>query len=71
MDPESTPQQKAAKVTWWLAHGEELRTRDIARKTGLSICGAYEMMVSLSLVLPIYLEDHTWRVLDCRESESD
>jgi hypothetical protein len=71
MDNETTPQQRAALVTWWLVNGEGLRTQDVARITGLTCRGAYRLMESLSVVIPIYLDDHRWQVSACQELQSD
>ena len=60
---EYRPKQRAALVAWWLAHGEGLRTADVARLTGLSRRGAFDMMITLSAVLPIYQdEQRVWQV---------
>lgn len=48
-----TPQEKAALVTWHLAHGEGMRTVDVAAMTGLTWRSAYDLMCRLSRVLPI------------------
>jgi len=67
---EYQPQQRAALVAWWLAHGEGLRTTDVARLTGLSREGAYHLLVALSEVLPIYQDGHwIWQVCTGEISE--
>lgn len=61
---EYRPQQRAALVAWWLAHGEGLRTADVARLTGLTWTGAKQLLCMLSQHLPIYQDErHIWRVL--------
>ena len=65
-----TAQEKAALVAWHLAHGECLQTRDIARLTGLSMTGAWQMMQRLSRVIPIYQDDRgIWVVCSMLELE--
>jgi hypothetical protein len=56
------PQQRAALVAWHLAHGEGLRTAEVAKVIGLTRRGAFEMLCVLSAVLPIYQDDcDVWR----------
>ena len=60
---EYQPQQRAALVAWWLAYGEELRTRDVARLTGLSMRGARDLLYCLAGVLPLYQDKHrVWQI---------
>jgi hypothetical protein len=58
-----TPQEKAALVTWHLAHGEGMRTVDVATLTGLSWRNAYALMCRLSRVIPICQDDASVWVL--------
>ena len=70
MDSDYTAQEKAALITWHLAHGEGLQTRDIVKLTGLTRQGAWELMQHLSRVIPIYQDDtDTWAVCSMLELE--
>lgn len=64
---ELTPQERAAIVAWFLARGEELTTRDIARYTGLSMRRAQSLINDLSRVLPIYFCVGRWQMVLARE----
>ena len=55
-----TSQEKAAKITWFLALGEELSNERIGVLTGLSRQGVYVMMSKLARVLPIARDLGTW-----------
>ena len=57
METDYTAQEKAALITWHLAHGEGMQTRDVAKMAGLSMPGAWYLMQRLSHVLPIYQDD--------------
>ena len=58
-----TPQEKAALVTWHLAHGEGMRTVDVAAMVGIARQNAWAMMCRLSRVIPIYQDpDGFWVV---------
>ena len=46
--------ERAALVAWHLAHGEIMQTRDVAELTGLSMWGAWHLMLRLSRVIPVY-----------------
>jgi hypothetical protein len=62
------PQQRAALVAWHLAHGEGLRTADVARMMRLTRQGAFELLSVLSVVLPIYEDDdNVWQVCAIKE----
>ncbi len=65
---EMTAQQRAARITWWLAHGESITTADVARLSGLSWDGAYKMMCNLSGAIPIYCDKGTWQVCAMQET---
>jgi len=70
MDADYTAQEKAALITWHLALGEGLQTRDIVKLTGLTRQGAWELMQHLSRVIPIYQDDtDTWAVCSMLELE--
>ena len=70
MDTDFTAQERAALITWHLAHGEGLQTRDIVKLTGLTRQGAWELMQHLSRVIPIYQDDtDTWVVCAMLELE--
>ena len=63
-------QEKAALVTWHLAHGESMQNRDVANLTGLSMTGAWQLMQKLARVLPIYQDDRgVWVVCAMLELE--
>jgi hypothetical protein len=69
-DQDYTAQEKAALVTWHLAHGEELTTAEIALMAGLTFQGAWFLMIRLARVLPIYRNDAgVWAVCVLRELE--
>lgn len=48
-----SPTERIAIVAHHLSIGEQLSTADVASLTGLSRCGAWEMLDKLSRVLPI------------------
>jgi DNA-binding IclR family transcriptional regulator len=50
-------QERAARVTWALAEGARMTTREVAECTGLHLRSAYHMMNKLARVLPITLDD--------------
>jgi hypothetical protein len=69
-DQDYTAQEKAALVSWHLAHGEEMTTGEIASMTGLTWGGAWWLMARLSRVLPIYQnEKGVWAVSVIKELE--
>lgn len=62
-DPELTPTERAAVVTWWFAHGDGMTAADVARLTGLSVHGARAMLARLARKIPIYRTDAgVWEV---------
>ena len=70
MDADYTAQEKAALITWHLAHGEGLQTSDVVKLTGLTRQGAWELMQHLARVIPIYQDDtDTWVVCAMLELE--
>ena len=69
-DQDFTPQERAALVTWRLAHGEGMQTRDVAELTGLTMVGAWYMMQRLARVIPIYQDERgVWAVCAMLELE--
>ena len=63
-------QERAAKVTWWLAHGETMTTAQVAEMTGLSRQGAWKMMVNLARVIPICgNDDDEWEAAVMQEAQ--
>lgn len=70
MSDDYTAQERAALITWHLAHGERITTAEIASLTGLTWAGAWFLMRRLSRVLPIYQDDQGgWVVCALRELE--
>ena len=63
MNSDYTAQEKAGLVTWHLAHGEVMQTRDVAEMTGLSMTGAWLMMQRLARVIPIYQDERGFWVV--------
>jgi hypothetical protein len=57
-----TEQERAALVAWHLAHGEGMRTQDVADTTGLTWRSALDLMNRLSRVIPIAQKDGVWQV---------
>ena len=69
-ESEYTPREKVALVVWHLAHGDGLSTANVAEMTGLTRQGAWELMVCLSRVIPIYQDNRQiWQVCALRELE--
>ncbi len=61
MHPEDyTTTTRAAAVAWRLARGERLHVMRIATEYGIARQNAHNMMVNMSLVLPIVCESGTW-----------
>ena len=70
MDTDYTAQEKAALITWHLAHGAGMQTRDVAKLTGLTMVGAWYMMQRLARVIPVYQDDRgVWIVCAVLELE--
>ena len=63
METDYTAQEKAALVTWHLAHGEGMQTRDVAEMTGLAMPGAWYLMQNLARVIPIYQDSQGFWVV--------
>jgi len=60
---ESTPTERAAQVTYWLANGKRLTTADVAESLQINQRTAQRLVVSVSRVLPIYRDDEGfWRL---------
>ena len=69
-DLPDTITERAALVVWHLAHGECMQTRDVARLTGLTRQGAWDLMQRLSRMIPIYQDDRgVWQVCAALELE--
>ena len=49
--------ERAAVVSWQLADGARMTTREIAQSSGLHVRSAYHMMNKLARVLPIALDE--------------
>lgn len=64
-----TPRQRAILIAYELATKGEVRTGNIAKRLGVDRRVIYRTLCSLSIVLPIYYDEHTrtWKVLDMRE----
>jgi hypothetical protein len=61
---EYTPQERAAVVAWHLAAGACLSTAEVARRTGLTVRGAYFLMDAVSRVAPVINDNGRWRRMD-------
>lgn len=61
--------QRAIFVGYELATKGETRSSVLAKQLNINRKTAYKMLCNLSLVLPIYYDEHsrTWKVLDMRE----
>jgi len=66
---ELTPVQRGALVMFHLMHGEGLRTRDVARITGLKVRSAFDLLIAMSLSVPIYEDAGVWVMCIERETE--
>jgi protein-tyrosine phosphatase len=55
------PTERTAIVVWLLAKGRCMKTSEVADLTGVTRQGAYEIMVRISRVLPIYQADEIWK----------
>jgi hypothetical protein len=51
------PTERAALIAWWLSKGEQLTTRQVAERLGLTLVAAWYMLQRLSRVLPITYDD--------------
>lgn len=61
IDPD-TPLERVALVTWYLALGMGLTTKEVAQITKISRQGAWLMLCDMSRVIPIYQDEkHIWR----------
>lgn len=60
-DELDTASERAAAVSWRIAHGWEPTTRDVATLTGLSMAGAWRLMMRLSRAIPLHLDTQTKR----------
>ena len=57
---ELTPQERAVIVTWALAKGRRLTTRQVADMTGLGMSAARELLGRISRVAPICQTGWLW-----------
>jgi hypothetical protein len=70
MTEDRTPEERAALLTWHLAHGDAFKTRDAASMTGMTARGARRLLGGMSRVLPIYQDENGfWQVLAFREAD--
>lgn len=69
---ESTPTERAALLTYWLASGRELTTVDVADNFQVSQRTAQRLFTVISRAIPIYRDDETglWRMADDGSSYS-
>jgi len=71
MEPQEklTTRRAVAKLTWVLAHGENLTTAEAALMTGLTRWGAKDMLDDMSGVIPIYQDEDSglWQVVSLQE----
>lgn len=64
-DKDMVVTERAATVSWQLADGVRMTTREIAERSGLQLRGTYYMMLKLSRVLPIALDEYgRWHRVD-------
>lgn len=63
---ESTPVERAALLTYWLANGRELTTVEAAESLCVSQRTAQRLFTAVSRTVPIYRDEHTglWRMAD-------
>ena len=54
------PDQRAALLAWWLAHGERLDVRQARKLVGLQRKSALTLLRQLAEVLPIHSDGDTW-----------
>ena len=58
---ELTPQERAARVVFWLcAKHEALTTKEIAVRIGISPRGTCKLLSRLSRVVPIHKYENRW-----------
>jgi hypothetical protein len=70
MTDDQTPEERAALVTWHLAHGDAFQTSEVCSMTGLTRQGAYRLLCKVSRVVPIFQdEEGMWQVMAMREAE--
>jgi len=63
-----TTREATAKVVWALAHGDAVSNHQAGLLTGFTPHGAYEMLCSISRVIPIYQDAAgKWQVIAARE----
>ena len=67
---ELTCTERVAKLVWWLAQGDGIRTVDVAELAEVTRQHAWRMMCTISRVVPIYQDDDGfWQVCAMKEVE--
>lgn len=61
---ELVARQRAALITYLLCQGATLSTSDVARVTGLGWRGAYDLMATISGVIPVTCDLAHWYISD-------
>jgi len=57
--------ERAAVVSWQLADGARMTTRDVAERYGIDMSGAHKMMNKMARKLPIALDEFgRWHRID-------
>lgn len=66
-----TPQQRAAKIIWWILNGRRMTTAEMAERLGIDRTGTWKILSSLSGVFGLLQdEDGRWRLIDeCIEDD--
>lgn len=65
-----TSTERVALVTWYLAFGLALSSREVAQITGLSRRNAARLLENISRVLPIYQDEKfLWRLCPSADTE--
>jgi len=60
---ESTPTERAAQVTYWLANGRSLTTAEVAESLQISQRTAQRLFTAVSRTIPCYRDDDgRWRL---------
>ena len=61
------PTERTAIIVFFLVEGRTFRTAEVASLVGVSRQGAYDLMARISRVLPLALDDGTWRFVRIEE----
>lgn len=56
--------ERVAIVVWQLAHGVPMHTVEVAQILGITQQGAWSLLAKLCRVLPVSLEDGTWKRME-------